>query len=521
MTIEEMVGQKFVVGFPGYELNEEVKEVIRKYKIGNIILFKENLRDEAQIKKLCAEIKAFITSVTGYPPFIMIDQEGGMVARLPENMGNIPGAMAITATDDPHNAYVAGYYTGLQLKELGINFNLAPVMDINSNPSNPIIGCRSYGEAPEQVVEYAIQMAKGLDDAGVLSCAKHFPGHGDVSTDSHVTLPCVNKTLDELEKVELIPFMSAVENHVPAIMSAHILFPEIEKEKIPATMSRKILTELLREKMGFEGLILTDCLEMQAIKKFYGVKEGALAAVKAGADIIMVSHTPSYMDEIIPQMKSELENGSLSAESLKNSAERIIAYKEKYLKVPSAETIDDKLREKIEKIRKDSITLVSRAEYSLQADENTLFISPRPFNVGLVGNVKEDVPSSFCEILADKLGGKALVISENPNEEEIERAAELASKSSFVIVGTYNAHVFRGQLELINKVLKKNPKAAVFALRNPYDLRDIPDTVWKYAAFEYTLPMINLIGKLLNKEINALGKLPVRISYINDCEDAG
>ena len=511
MTIEEMVGQKFVVGFPGYELNEEVKEVIRKYKIGNIILFKENLRDEAQIKKLCAEIKEFITSVTGYPPFIMIDQEGGMVARLSENMGNIPGAMAISATGDSHNAYTAGYYTGLQLKELGINFNLAPVMDINSNPSNPIIGCRSYGDTPEKVSEYALQMAKGLDDAGVLSCAKHFPGHGDVSTDSHVTLPCVDKELDELEKMELVPFKAAVENEVPAIMSAHILFPKIEKDRIPATMSKKILTDLLRKEMGFEGLILTDCLEMQAIKKFYGVEEGALAALKAGADIIMISHTPSYFHKVISRIEAAINDGSIVAESIKESAERILSYKDKYLKNKNQENSSKEFKEEIEDIRKQTLTLVSKADYPLGIDSDTLFISPRPFNVGLVGNVKEDIASSFCEILAEKFGAKALVISENPSEEEIEKAAELADKSSFVVVGTYNAHVFRGQLELINKVLKKNPKAAVFALRNPYDLRDIPDTVWKYAAFEYTLPMINLIEKNLKKEIEANGKLPVSI----------
>ncbi|WP_022772561.1 beta-N-acetylhexosaminidase [Butyrivibrio sp. AE2015] len=511
MTIEEMVGQKFVVGFPGYEFNEEVKEVIKKYKIGNIILFKENLKDEEQIKKLCAEIKEYITSVTGYPPFIMIDQEGGMVARLSENMGNIPGAMAISATGDSHNAYTAGYYTGLQLKELGINFNLAPVMDINSNPSNPIIGCRSYGDTPEKVSEYALQMAKGLDDAGVLSCAKHFPGHGDVSTDSHVTLPCVDKTLDELKGMELVPFKAAVENKVPAIMSAHILFPKVEKDMIPATMSRKILTDLLRKEMGFKGLILTDCLEMQAIKKFYGVEEGALAAFKAGADIIMISHTPSYFHKVISRIEAAINDGSISAESIKESADRILSYKEKYLKCIKEDKSSQEFKEKIEDIREQTLTLVSKADYPLRIDSDTLFISPRPFNVGLVGNVKEDVASSFCEILADRLGGKALVISENPSEEEIERAAELASKSSFVIVGTYNAHVFGGQLKLIEKVLEKNPKAAIFALRNPYDLRDIPDTVWKYAAFEYTLPMINLIGKLLDKEIKASGKLPVKL----------
>ena len=507
MTIEEMVGQKFVVGFPGYELNEEVKEVIRKYKIGNIILFKENLRDEAQIKKLCAEIKEFITSVTGYPPFIMIDQEGGMVARLPENMGNIPGAMAISATKDPHNAYIAGYYTGLQLKELGINFNLAPVMDINSNPSNPIIGCRSYGETPEKVSKYALQMIKGLDDAGVLSCAKHFPGHGDVSTDSHVTLPCVDKTLDELKGMELVPFKAAVENKVPAIMSAHILFPKIEKDRIPATMSKKILTDLLRKEMGFEGLILTDCLEMQAIKKFYGVEEGALAALKAGADIIMISHTPSYFPEVISRIEAAINDGSIATESIKESAERILSHKDKYLKNKNQEKSSKEFKKEIEDIRKQTLTLVSKADYPLRIDSDTLFISPRPFNVGLVGNVKEDIASSFCEILAEKFGAKALVISENPNEEEINKAANMAEKSSFVIVGTYNAHVFRGQLVLLEKVLAVKPNAAIFALRNPYDLREIPDTVWKYAAFEYTLPMISIIEKNLKKEIDTNGNL--------------
>lgn len=184
------------------------------------------------------------------------------MTRLPESCINVPGSMALAATGDPETTYLAGKLTGEELRSLGVNFNLAPSVDVNCNPANPIIGVRSYGDTPATVAKYAAGMIRGLQDGGVLCLAKHFPGHGDTSLDSHLTLPCVDKPRDELERMELAPFRAAIADGVPAIMTAHILFPALDDSGVPATMSRRIVTGLLRGEMSFTGLVTSDCMEM-------------------------------------------------------------------------------------------------------------------------------------------------------------------------------------------------------------------------------------------------------------------
>ncbi len=211
MTLERMTGQRLVVGFPGYEIPKELRELVREYYVGNIILFAENIRDNAQLKRLCGELQELVREATGLPAFITIDQEGGVVSRLGADAAVVPSAMCVSATGEPRNAYLAGLITGRELSALGVNFDLAPVMDVNSNPHNPVIGVRSYGDAPETVSRYGVEMIRGLTEGGVLSCAKHFPGHGDTALDSHLSLPRVDKTLEELESCELAPFRAAIE----------------------------------------------------------------------------------------------------------------------------------------------------------------------------------------------------------------------------------------------------------------------------------------------------------------------
>ncbi len=212
-----------------------------------------------------------------------------MVTRLTDDATNMPGAMAIAATGNPENAYTAGRITAAELQALGIDFDLAPVMDVNSNPQNPVIGVRSYADNPETVARFALRMMQGLLDGGVLCAAKHFPGHGDTSLDSHLSLPTVDKSLAALEAVELVPFKAAISAGIPAIMTSHILFPQLEKDTLPATMSRAIITGLLKESLGFKGLVISDCMEMAAIKQFYGTVEGTIAALVAGVDLVFIS----------------------------------------------------------------------------------------------------------------------------------------------------------------------------------------------------------------------------------------
>ena len=276
MDLREQIGQRLVTGFPGTELTEDFRRMVREYKISNVILFRENITDCAQLKQLCGEIQALVRRETGHGAFITADQEGGLVTRLPGDAVNVPGAMAIAATGDPENAYRAGLLTGRELRALGVNFDLAPSVDVNSNPENPVIGARSYGDTPQEVSRYANRMIRGLLDGGVLCSAKHFPGHGDTDTDSHLALPCVDKSMEELERTELLPFREAVRAGVPAVMTTHILFPQLEPEHLPATMSRRIMTGLLREQMGFDGLITVGPLSRHLAS---AAKEGGMTSV--------------------------------------------------------------------------------------------------------------------------------------------------------------------------------------------------------------------------------------------------
>jgi beta-N-acetylhexosaminidase len=228
MTIKQMLGQKLVFGFHGETLSEEFKQLIREYKVGNVILFLRNVKSAEQLRRLCGEIQELILAETGYPAFIVIDQEGGMVTRLPTDAVNVPGAMAISATENAENARIAAGITIRQLRGLGVNFNMAPVLDVNSNPANPVIGVRSIGDDPQKVAEFGEAAVRAYENTGVYCCGKHFPGHGDTNVDSHLGLPRIEKTIEELEAAELIPFRRCIEAGIPAIMSSHILFPNIE-----------------------------------------------------------------------------------------------------------------------------------------------------------------------------------------------------------------------------------------------------------------------------------------------------
>lgn len=330
MTIREKIGQLIFVGFPATTPGKEFIHIVSEYKIGNVILFARNIESAAQVRQLCTDLQKLIRKETGNPAFISIDQEGGMVVRLSQDCTNIPGAMAVAATGRTENAYAAGKITGRELKVLGINTDLAPVMDVNSNPANPVIGVRSYGDNPQAVLEYGIKMMHGLNSEGVMAVLKHFPGHGDSAVDSHLALPTVSKTMEELEAIELLPFKKAIDSGAEAIMTCHILFPCIEKENYPATMSSVIITGLLRERMGFKGLVMSDCLEMNAIKEYYGTANGALIALKAGVDMVLVSHSADLAEETVKLIESAVASGDLPLERLDEAVSRVLMYKAKY-----------------------------------------------------------------------------------------------------------------------------------------------------------------------------------------------
>ncbi len=513
MTLQEQVGQRLVTGFPGTELTEDFRRMVREHKIANVILFKENIESCEQLARICKEIQALVREETGHGAFITIDQEGGTVTRLPADAVNVPGAMAIAATGDPENAYRAGLLTGRGLRALGVNFDLAPSVDVNCNPKNPVIGARSYGDTPDTVSRYAARMIQGLLDGGVLCSAKHFPGHGDTDADSHLALPCVDKSRAELDKMELAPFAAAIRAGVPAVMTTHILFPQIEPGGVPATMSRTIMTDLLRGEMGFDGLIISDCMEMRAIKDHFGTVNGIIAAMGAGVDLVFVTHNTLLGGEAAGAVCEAVRTGRLDAAEMEASANRILSYKEKWVDAMQAEPFDfETARAESEAMLQKTITEVHRpAAGRVGLGDSPLCVGCAAYRVSLVGNVDDGTANVFGNLLAEELHGEAAQMSPDPSAEEIAVLTERAQRHSCAIVGTFNAYLRPGQRALIESLAAAGVPTIAVSLRVPYDLTGLPESVWSLAAYEYTPQSIRAAARVLRGETQATGTLPVTL----------
>lgn len=332
MTLAERVAQLIMVGVPGTGLTDECREFFAERGFGGAIIFGRNCADLAQVRRLTEGLQGLAaSSSTGLPLLIATDQEGGIVARLTEANGAVvmPGAMALGATGDPELAHRAAAASARLLRSVGINMNLAPVADVNNAHNNPVINVRSFGEDPERVSAFVAAAVEGCQAAGVLATAKHFPGHGDTAIDSHLAMPIVTHDLARLKAVELAPFRAALAVGVGAVMTSHILFPALASDGLPATMSRPVLTGLLRETLGHRGLIISDCLEMNAIVANFGTADAARRSIQAGADLVCVSHTPARQREAYASILSAAEAGGIDPAQIEASVRRILLAKER------------------------------------------------------------------------------------------------------------------------------------------------------------------------------------------------
>ena len=505
------MGQHMVTGFPGTEMPQEFINIVKRAKIGNVILFTHNIESLPQVHKLCRDIDELITSETGHHPFITIDQEGGMVSRLPETAPVLPGQMALSSVGDESIIENGTYMNGVLLQKVGCNFNLAPSVDVNENPKNPVIGVRSFGDDAKKVAEHGASAIKGYNRSGIISCAKHFPGHGDTALDSHLSLPMIDKSMEELQK-QLLPFRRAIAEKVPAVMTSHILFPQIEKENIPCTMSRTMLSGLLREELGFTGLILTDCMEMKAIGKYYGTTEGCVKSLQAGADLIFISHHADLAEKTVYELCRKKEDGLYDEEELKASLERIYEYK-KNLK-PIAEIKDwsefDCMTSSFnETARSSSVTIKAAENVDL---DNLVFIAPRAF---ITSNVSDQIDrNDFATWMQKEFPGSEKVIcTADPKEDEIKEIVEGIQNGKTVAFGTYNAHLQTGQLEIIKALHEKGIPVHLFILRNPYDaMKSIVDIVDSCTlTFEYSVRMFERCRDILKGNVVSTGTLPIKL----------
>ncbi|MEF3304133.1 beta-N-acetylhexosaminidase [Paenibacillus sp. GYB003] len=530
MTLRQKIGQMIHCGFHGLEPSQDIARLIRERHIGGVILFARNVRDVRQVAAMNAELQR-IALEAGVPPLtIAIDQEGGMVARLTEGVALMPGNMAIAAGGDARAAYDAARITGKELRALGVNLNYAPVLDVNVNPNNPVIGVRSYGESPELVAEFGAQAIRGLQEANVSATAKHFPGHGDTDVDSHLDLPTISHSRERIGRVELAPFRRAIETGIDAIMSSHIYFPAFESEKLPVTLSRAVLTGLLREELGFGGVIMTDCMEMKAIADHYGTVAAAVMAVEAGADCVLISHRHDLQEGAIEAIAAAVEAGRLGEARIDASVARLLAMKQRRgVTAEAVTTAADEAyfageafrgvgspahRETARRISEAGVTLVKADAGALPLRrERTLVVSVL---AGAVSEVDEsvDLPVTL---------GQAIAAQGVPVEERTVALDEVGAKAAEliglavgggfgqVVVGTYNASLRPDQSALVRGMMEQGAKPIVVALRSPYDIAAFPQVSAFLATYESRPLALQSAAKALTGQIATKGRLPVAV----------
>jgi beta-N-acetylhexosaminidase len=327
MNLKAKISQLIVGGFDGTSPPKELTQLIKTHGMGGLILFKNNLEDPIQIAKLTNRLQRLSRLA---PLLILIDQEGGRVSRLPPPFTQFPAAALLGVCNSYDLCYRLGQAMARELRAVGINMNLTPVLDVYTNPANTVIGDRAFGNNPTLVSKLGLALMVGLQDQGVIACGKHFPGHGDTIADSHHELPKVTHPLSRLIEVELKPFQHLIQNRLQAIMTAHVVYTALDPQ-FPATLSKKIVTKLLREAMEFRGLVITDDLHMKAVADHYPLAEAAIRAITAGADLLLFCRQPELLVKVQEALYQTVKRGSIPEKRIDLSLDRILSLKERVL----------------------------------------------------------------------------------------------------------------------------------------------------------------------------------------------
>lgn len=526
MSPETLIGQLFMVGFYGTTPSPEIVEMIQQHHVGGIILFSRNVQNAQQVLELTQSLQRLAKEAGHQTPLLIaIDQENGMVQRLKHGTTQLPGNMALGATDSEQLAYDVALATGRELNALGINMNLAPVVDVNNNPANPVIGVRSFGEEASLVGRLGAAQVRGYREAGVISTLKHFPGHGDTAVDSHLSLPVVPHTMQRLEAIELIPFKECIDAGADCVMTAHVAFPALTGDTQPATLSPIVLRDLLRQRLGFNGVIISDCLEMNAISTTVGVADGSVQTLQAGTDLVLVSHHALLQREAIAAVRTALEKGELSLELLQQAAQRVRKLKERlsWEHLPSATlptwiggVTHAQLRDRAYAL---STTLVGQGEMlpiQLTDAQNLLVL----FLERAIRSQVEDQASS-ARFLVQSMQHyhphiNALIVPAQPTANDVATVEQAASMADVVILVTVNAYQDHNaqQAAIVQNVLTAGKRVIGIAASSPYDVRAFPQIGTWLLTYEPTRPALEAVARVLFGEDQSQGQLPVTLSVL-------
>ncbi|AWN27333.1 glycoside hydrolase family 3 protein [Streptomyces sp. NEAU-S7GS2] len=538
MTPEEKVGQLFVMRVYGHSATDpdpadaaanqkeigvaNAAELIAKYHVGGIIYFgwAHNTREPHQIADLSNGIqKAAAAQRLPVPVLISTDQEHGIVARVGAPATLFPGAMALGAGGSRDDARTAARIAGEELFAMGIRQDYAPDADVNVNPANPVIGVRSFGADPQAVARMVAAEVKGYQGAGIASCAKHFPGHGDTDTDSHVGLPYIHHSAEEWERLDAPPFRAAIAAGIDSIMTAHIVVPAFDPSEDPATLSRPILTGILRERLGYDGVVVTDSLGMEGVRVKYGDARVPVLALKAGVDQLL---NPPDLSVAHGAVLTALKEGELTERDLDTKLMRILLLKERrgLFKDPytTHQAVDRAVGTRGHLAAADRIA--ERTTTLLRNDTGILPLSRLRERRVLVAGVDAAAPSGTggppTTVLAralTELGFTATALStgQTPTQQRIDEAVAALGERDAVVVATYNVTAASGQRKLVDALLATGKPVVQLAVRNPYDIAQLGGVRAALASYSWTDVELRAAARVIAGQRDPAGRLPVPI----------
>ena len=509
LSLEDKVGQLLMVHFHGEEANEEAKSLIQDTKVGGIIYYKfsNELKSPEQVRSLSEGLQTLaLANPIPIPLLIALDQEGGIVAQLSHGFTQFPGNRALGETSCPELAEAQAFMIGREMQAVGVNMNLAPVVDVNSNPRNPIIGIRSFGEDPDTVIAFGKSALQGYREAQVIATLKHFPGHGDVAVDSHLALPVIHNTKEELKRFELRPF-EALAAKADAIMTAHILVPALDPEHC-STLSKKTI-DYLRETIGFQGVVVTDSLIMEGVmKQCQSVDEAAIRALDAGCDLLLLGGTllwgektgfeltPIDIRRIHGAIVDAVKSGRISEEKVTKAAQNILDLKSRRLVSKTKETE-----------LSDAVNTASHRELSQKIASMALKISE---NGPRISFHEQKIAVFAPKLLSPAIDQTTLLkIGKEtktcfftgfaPTDGEIEAAIELAKEAGALFVCAYNAWKNPSQEVLIQSLLESGKPVALLNLRDPLDAALFPSAHLIFKTFSPSAASIQAVCDELSK----------------------
>ena len=495
-------GELLMVGFEGYALNRLLRRYILQWRVGGVILFGRNIRNPDQVAELCGELAELRRQVSDRPLLIAIDQEGGTVARLREGVTIFPGNLALGFAGSIADAYSQGRITGRELRERGINMNLAPVLDLYSDRGSRSLGLRSLGADPEKVSGMGSALIKGMQDEGVIATAKHFPGKGRARVDSHEELPVIEGSLQGVKRKDLIPFQSAIGAGVKAIMTSHAAYPAFEDGVIiPGTISRNLMTGLLRKELKFRGILISDDLGMGALRGGYSTETTAIAALKAGVDILLLCHDPVAREKVAAALSAGRKKDREIGERMEESLDRIAAVKsglgvQDPDRPPPPDPDGNRLALRIAR-KGISICRSSDGQLPIETGSRLLLIRFQPemtVEVEGVGMTADD-PSEHLKALSFK--PEVFNIPLQAEAEEGKNLLDRLPGEIPVIIAAYDAYCYPGQKKLIDDILARRPDAILAVTRDPRDAELFPRARTVIITRGYTAPSLRGLAELL------------------------